>query len=89
MTTHKLDLLAAARDLFDELDPYAQTLDEVSCLVKTNDPETGPKLHGYALDPVADGRALQSLLGDRYFERMKGNVLCLGAGGAAAAIACI
>nr|HMN27598.1 shikimate dehydrogenase [Caldilineaceae bacterium] len=87
VTTHKLDLLAAARDLFDELDPYAQTLDEVSCLVKTRDQEMGDKLHGYALDPVADGRALQGILGDRYFERMKGNVLCLGAGGAAAAIA--
>src|SRR5215203_1068098 len=30
VTTHKVDLLAAARDLFDELDSYAQTLDEVS-----------------------------------------------------------
>jgi shikimate 5-dehydrogenase len=29
VTTHKLDLLAAARDLFDELDPYAELLGEV------------------------------------------------------------
>jgi shikimate dehydrogenase len=81
VTTHKLDLLAAARDLFDELDPYAQLLDEVSCIAKHDG-----KLYGYAIDPVADGRALHAILGDRHFGRTKGNVLCLGAGGAAAAI---
>jgi shikimate 5-dehydrogenase len=81
VTTHKLDLLAAARDLFDELDPYASLLDEVSCIAKHDG-----KLYGYAIDPVAEGRALHAILGDRYFGRTKGNVLCLGAGGAAAAI---
>lgn len=82
ITTHKLDLLAAARDLFDELDPYAQLCDEVSCIAK----EEG-KLVGYAIDPVADGRALEGILGKGYFGRTKGSVLCLGAGGAATAIA--
>jgi shikimate dehydrogenase len=81
VTTHKVDLLAAARDLFDELDPYAQTLAEVSCLAKQEG-----RLLGFATDPAADGRALQAMLGERYFARNKGSVLCLGAGGAAAAI---
>ncbi len=81
VTTHKLDLLAAARDLFDELDSYAQTLSEVSCIAKQDG-----RLLGAATDPVANGRALQAILGDKYFGRTKGGVLCLGAGGAAAAI---
>jgi shikimate dehydrogenase len=81
VTTHKLDLLAAARDLFDELDPYAQLCDEVSCIAKREG-----RLLGYAVDPVAEGRALHAILGDRYFGRTKGSVLCLGAGGAARAI---
>ena len=81
ITSHKLDLLAASRDLFDELDPYAQQLDEISCIAKRGD-----QLLGFAVDPVAEGRALQAILGERYFGRNKGGVLCLGAGGAAAAI---
>jgi shikimate dehydrogenase len=81
VTTHKLDLLAAARDLFDELDPYAQLCDEVSCIAKREG-----QLLGYAVDPVAEGRALSGILGERYFGRTKGGVLCLGAGGAARAI---
>jgi shikimate 5-dehydrogenase len=81
VTAHKLDLLAAARDLFDELDPYAQLCAEVSCIAKRQG-----RLHGYAVDPISCGRALHALLGDRYFARTSGSVLCLGAGGAATAI---
>lgn len=82
ITTHKLDLLAAARDLFDALDPYAQLCDEISCIAKPDG-----QLEGSAIDPVADGRALEGMLGKGYFARTKGSVLCLGAGGAATAIA--
>ncbi len=82
VTTHKLDLLAAARDLFDELDPYAQLTDEVSCIAKREG-----RIQGYAVDPISCGRALQAILGDRYFARTSGSVFCLGAGGAATAIA--
>ncbi len=81
ITTHKLDLLAAARDLFDTLDPYAQTCDEISCITKQDG-----QLAGYAVDPVADGQALHAIIGDNHFGRTKGAVLCLGAGGAATAI---
>src|SRR5512140_616880 len=34
VTTHKLDVIAAARDLFDYLDPYAELCEEVSCISK-------------------------------------------------------
>jgi len=82
VTTHKIDLLDAARDMFDVLGPYAQTCDEVSCIVKEGD-----LLGGYAIDPIAGGLSLDAILGDGYFCRTGGEVLCFGAGGAATAIA--
>ncbi len=82
ITTHKIDLLAASRDLFDQLDPYAQICDEVSCISKR-----GGLLLGHAVDPTADGRALDAILGQAYFGRTGGHLLLLGAGGAAAALA--
>lgn len=82
ITTHKIDLLAASRDLFDRLDPYAQLCDEISCISKR-----GAHLVGHAIDPVADGRALDAILGPAYFGRTGGELVSLGAGGAAAALA--
>ena len=81
ITTHKLDLLAAARHYFAELDDFAQVCDEISCIAKRNN-----QLVGYAVDPVADGRALQAIIRDDYFGQTGGEVLSLGGGGAAAAI---
>jgi shikimate dehydrogenase len=43
VTTHKIDLLDAARDMFDFLDPYAQMCGEVSCISKRDG-----TLEGYA-----------------------------------------
>lgn len=82
VTTHKIDLLAAARDLFDRLTPAAAHLGEVSAIYKR-----GGRLMGHATDPDSGGRALDDLLGPGYFGRTGGHVLCLGAGGAAAALA--
>ena len=82
ITTHKIDLLAASRDLFTRLDPYAQICDEISCISKRGD-----ELVGHAIDPVADGRALDGILGAGYFGRTGGELVSLGAGGAAAALA--
>jgi shikimate 5-dehydrogenase len=50
VTTHKIDLLAAAGDLFDELDPYAQLCNEVSCISKQDG-----RLEGHAKDPISAG----------------------------------
>jgi shikimate 5-dehydrogenase len=82
VTTHKIDLLDAARDLFDYLDPYAQICGEVSCISKRDG-----ALEGHAKDPITAGLSLDALLGERYFARTGGEVLCFGAGGAAVAIA--
>jgi len=81
VTTHKLNVYAAARDLIDDMDPYARLCEEVSCLSKRGD-----RLLGWAKDPVAAGRTLAVLLGSAYFARTEGKVLCFGAGGAGTAI---
>ncbi len=81
VTTHKIDVLRAARDLFDELDPWAQLCDEVSCISKR-----AGRLMGQAKDPITAGRALQDILTPSHWKISRGQVLCLGAGGAAAAI---
>jgi shikimate dehydrogenase len=81
VTTHKLALYAAARDLIDEMDRYARLCEEVSCLAKR-----AGHLLGWAKDPVAVGRTLAALLGPGYFGRTGGKVLCFGAGGAGTAI---
>jgi shikimate 5-dehydrogenase len=81
VTTHKLDLLAATRDLFDELDPNAELCNEVSNLAKHDG-----RLIGYAKDPVTAGRALGEMLEPGHWGRTGGHVLCFGAGGATTAI---
>ena len=87
VTTHKIDLFDAARDMFDVLGPHAQTCDEISCIAKRGD-----VLEGYAIDPTAGGLSLDAVLGGEYsssggyFARTGGEVLCFGAGGAATAI---
>jgi shikimate dehydrogenase len=81
VTTHKIDLLAAARDLFDALDPYAELCGEVSSISKRD-----AALVGRALDPITAGIALQELLGQGYWARSGGQALCMGAGGAGIAI---
>ena len=82
MTTHKVNLLAAARDMFDYLDPYAVACAEVSSISKNE-----ALLAGHAKDPVTGGLTLDTLLGGGYFGRTGGHVLSFGAGGATTALA--
>jgi shikimate 5-dehydrogenase len=79
VTSHKLNVLAAARDLFDGLDESAQLLHEVSCLHKRDD-----RLLGAALDDRTSSLALQSLTPEGFWDR-GGELLLLGAGGASIA----
>ena len=82
VTTHKIDLLEAARAMFDYLDPYAQICGEISSISKRDG-----ALEGHALDPITSGLSMDKFLGRDYFARTGGEVLCFGAGGSAAAIA--
>jgi shikimate 5-dehydrogenase len=82
VTTHKIDLLAAARDMFDYLDPYAVRCGEVSSISKRDG-----SLEGHAKDPITAGLSLDDLVGPGYFGRTGGEVLCFGAGGSGVATA--
>ena len=80
VTTHKIDLLDAARDMFDFLDPYAQITGEVSSISKLDG-----RLEGHAKDPITSGLSLDAIIGKDYFARTGGHVLSFGAGGSAIA----
>jgi shikimate 5-dehydrogenase len=81
VTTHKIDLLEAARDMFDELHSSAELTGEVSSISKRDG-----KVIGHAKDPLTSGLSLDAFLGGGYFGRTGGDVLCFGAGGSGKAI---
>jgi shikimate 5-dehydrogenase len=81
VTTHKIDLLDATRDMFDYLDPHAQFCGEVSSISKLDG-----KLVGHAVDPISSGLAWEAFVEAGYWGRNGAQVLCLGAGGSAVAI---
>lgn len=81
VTTHKIDLLAAARHEFDYLDPYARLCGEISSISKR-----GGKLRGHAKDPISSGLALEAFVPEGHWGGSGGHVLCFGAGGSAVAI---
>jgi shikimate dehydrogenase len=80
VTTHKIDLLNAARDMFDYLDPYAVITGEVSSISKLEG-----RLEGHAKDPLTSGASLDAIIEKGYFGKTKGHVLCFGAGGSGVA----
>ena len=82
VTTHKIDLLAACRDLFDYLDPYALLFGELSSISKE-----GGKLLGHAKDPISVGLALDAFLPSAHWRAFPDAEVCvLGAGGSALAV---
>jgi len=81
VTTHKIDLLAATADMFDELHSSARLTGEVSSISKLDG-----KLIGHAKDPYSSGKSLDAILSKGYFGRTGGNLLCFGAGGSGKAI---
>ncbi|MGH8868612.1 MAG: shikimate dehydrogenase family protein [Actinomycetes bacterium] len=81
VTTHKIRVYEAALDLFDEVDDASTQCGEISSISKR-----GGRLRGAAKDPLTAGLALREFLGDDWFARTGGEVVCLGAGGAGTAI---
>jgi shikimate 5-dehydrogenase len=81
VTTHKINLLNAARDMFDELHSSSELIGETSCISKR-----GGKLRAHAKDPITGGMSLDAILGDGYFGRTGGHMLCFGAGGSGKAL---
>ena len=81
VTTHKLDLFAACKDMFDFIDPYAEKLEEVSCLSKRDG-----QFRAHAKDPISSGLALENFVPENYWASHGGEVLLLGAGGSSLAM---
>lgn len=81
VTTHKVNLLKASRDLFDELDPFALALHEVSSISKRDG-----RLVGHAMDPITVGQALEELVPPGTWTNSVSDVLILGSGGSALAL---
>jgi shikimate 5-dehydrogenase len=81
VTTHKIDLFIACRDIFDEIDPFAQLMGETSCISKANG-----KLVGHAKDPISSGLALEEFLPGNHWATTGAEVFVMGAGGSAIAI---
>lgn len=82
VTTHKIDLYNAAKDMFEYLDPYAQICGELSSISKREN-----CLEGHAKDPITAGLSLDGIISEDYFEKTNGEVLCFGAGGSGVATA--
>ena len=81
ITSHKLDLYTACKDIFDYIDPSAKKLAEVSCLSKSDG-----KFCAHAKDPVSSGLALERFVPGNYWKDHGGHVLLLGAGGSSLAM---
>jgi shikimate 5-dehydrogenase len=81
VTTHKLDLFNACRDMFDYIDPYAEKLSEVSSLSKKEG-----KFCAHAKDPISSGLALEDFVPPGFWAEHGGEVLLLGAGGSSLAM---
>lgn len=81
VTTHKIDLFAACKDLFDFIDPHAKLMDETSCISKRDG-----KLVCHAKDPISSGLAIDGFLGEGYFARTGADLFSMGAGGSTIAL---
>lgn len=81
VTTHKMNVFAAASDLFDELDPFAVSCSEISSISKR-----GRTLSGRAKDPITVDLALNDFLPTDHFTRTGAAVVILGAGGSGTAL---
>lgn len=81
VTTHKMNVYAAASDLFDELDVFAVSCSEISSIAKHGD-----RLIGRAKDPLTVDLALNDFLPAGHFARTGAEVVILGAGGSGTAL---
>jgi shikimate 5-dehydrogenase len=81
VTTHKIDVYEACRDLFDYVDPYAELCGETSCLSKRDG-----AFRAHAKDPISSGRSLDEFVPGGHWLETGGEALLFGAGGSNLAI---
>ncbi len=78
VTTHKIDLYEAAKDMFEYLDQYAQAFGELSSISKLDG-----KLCGHAKDPITCGLAMEAFVPENHWKNTGAEVFIMGAGGSA------
>lgn len=81
VTTHKLDLFTAAEDLFEQVDPLARLMCEVSCISKR-----GGVFSASAKDPYSSGLAIEAFAPSTSWEGADRELFIMGAGGSAIAM---
>jgi shikimate 5-dehydrogenase len=81
VTTHKIDLYEACRDLFDREDEFAGMMGEASSISKR-----GSALICHAKDPISSGLAIDSFLPPSHFAETGAEVFSIGAGGSTIAL---
>ncbi|MFE4194872.1 shikimate dehydrogenase family protein [Paenarthrobacter sp. NPDC056912] len=81
VTTHKLDIVSAARQDFDGFGEDAQVLHEISSISKKDG-----KLWGNAMDAVTSGLSLEAIVPDGYWLDSAAELVLLGAGGSSLAL---
>jgi shikimate dehydrogenase len=80
VTTHKIAVFDAARDMFHHLDEFAASVGEISSIALRDG-----RVLGAAKDPLTAGLSLEEVLAADHFAGGP-EALCLGAGGAGTAI---
>ncbi len=83
VTTHKIDLFNASRDLFDDIDPLSELMGEVSSISKSPD---GSRLLGETVDPMTSSVALEAFLPADHWANTRAEAFVLGAGGSSIAV---
>ena len=81
VTTHKLDLFQACKDMFDEIGPHATLMAETSCISKRDG-----KLICNAKDPISSGLSLDGFLPENHFANTDAELFSMGAGGSTIAL---
>jgi shikimate dehydrogenase len=81
VTSHKIDLYDATKDLFDGRDSYTELLGELSCISKQDG-----KLWAHAKDPITSGLSLESFIPINHWNKTKSEICIIGAGGASLAL---
>ena len=81
VTTHKLDLFQASKEMFDVIDPHATLMAETSCISKRDG-----KLICHAKDPISSGLSLDGFLPEDHFANTDAELFSMGAGGSTIAL---
>ena len=81
VTTHKLDLFEACKDMFVVIDPHATLMAETRC-ISTRD----GKLICHAKDPISSGLSLDGFLPKDHFADTGAELFSIGAGGSTIAL---